>query len=72
MLLPGILFAVQVVTGLAALVTVNVPMFGVLRRFTTFLVWIFELVFQHKRTPQQETASLIMMILGILHFTASL
>lgn len=64
MLLPGILFAVQVVTGLAALVTVNVPMFGVLRRFTTFLVWIFELVFQHKRTPQQETASLIMMILG--------
>jgi hypothetical protein len=60
----GVLFAVQVITGLAALVTVNVPMFGVLRRFTTFIVWAFEWVFQNKHTPVDETMSLLAMILG--------
>lgn len=64
MLFPGVLFAVQVVTGLAAMVTVNVPMFGVLRRFTTFVVWLFELIFQNKRTPHDESLSLFVMLGG--------
>jgi len=64
MILPGVLFSLQVITGLGALVSVNVPMFGVLRRFTTFLVWLFELIFQRKRTPMQETYSLFAMVFG--------
>ena len=35
-----------------------------LRRFTTFIVWTFELIFQKKMTPHDESLSLFAMLLG--------
>eukprot|EP01103_Thecamoeba_quadrilineata_P018945 TRINITY_DN7487_c0_g1_i1.p1 TRINITY_DN7487_c0_g1~~TRINITY_DN7487_c0_g1_i1.p1 ORF type:complete len:235 (+),score=13.99 TRINITY_DN7487_c0_g1_i1:298-1002(+) len=54
----------MVLTGLAPLVYVNVPMYGALRRLTTFIVIVSERFLLDKITPSDEVFSVVLMILG--------
>jgi len=56
----------MVVTGLAALQFVNVPMFSALRRLATLLVIVGEAVFLKKMTPPDESWSVYLMVIGAL------
>lgn len=54
----------MVVTGLAALQFINVPMFSALRRFTTLIVIVGEAVYLKKFTPRDEAWSVYAMVIG--------
>jgi len=57
-------FLGMVISGLAALRFVNVPMFGVLRRLTTFLVIVLQYITLRKLVSYAELTSVIVMVLG--------
>eukprot|EP00002_Diphylleia_rotans_P018111 TRINITY_DN3511_c0_g1_i2.p1 TRINITY_DN3511_c0_g1~~TRINITY_DN3511_c0_g1_i2.p1 ORF type:complete len:207 (-),score=41.85 TRINITY_DN3511_c0_g1_i2:932-1552(-) len=57
-------FNAMVVTGLASLGYMNVPLWSALRRFTTFLVMMFEYTVLNKRYPKKESYSIVLMVLG--------
>jgi len=59
-------FTGMVFSGLAPLHSVNVPMYGALRRITTFLVIIGERVFLTKKTPTDEILSVCFMVFGAM------
>jgi len=54
----------MVFSGLAPLTSVNVPMYGALRRVTTFLVLIGERIFLGKVYPADEVISVVLMVIG--------
>jgi len=54
----------MVFTGLMPLLYVNVPMYGALRRVTTFLVIIGERWFLGRVVPTDESASVVFMVFG--------
>jgi len=54
----------MVFSGLMPLYYVNVPIYGALRRITTFLVIIGERLFLGRTTPTDEVLSVIFMVLG--------
>mmetsp|Transcript_10192 Transcript_10192/g.25578 ORF Transcript_10192/g.25578 Transcript_10192/m.25578 type:complete len:343 (+) Transcript_10192:193-1221(+) len=60
----SLLFDGMVVTGLAALFHVNVPLYGALRRFTTVLVMLFQYFFLKRSTPRDEALTVFGMIFG--------
>jgi len=57
-------FLGMVFSGLMPLYYVNVPMYGALRRITTFLVIIGERLFLSKTTPTDEVLSVVFMVFG--------
>jgi len=59
-------FVAMVVTGLAALRFVNVPMYGALRRGTTWIVMLGEQLVLRKAYPVDESLSVHFMIAGAL------
>jgi len=56
----------MVFSGLAPLYFVNVPMYGALRRVTTFLVLFFERYFLQRLIPTDESTSVIFMVFGAM------
>jgi len=62
----GIAFTAMVVTGLAALKYVNVPMYSALRRLTTFIVIIAQFIIMKKRVSREEFLSVVAMVFGAL------
>jgi len=54
----------MVISGLAGLRFVNVPMFGVLRRLTTFLVIVLQYLTLRKSVSLAELLSVIVMVIG--------
>jgi len=62
----GAAFTAMVVTGLAALKYVNVPMYSALRRLTTFLVIIAQFVMINKRVSREEFLSVVAMVVGAM------
>jgi len=62
----GIAFTGMVVTGLAALKYVNVPMYSALRRLTTFIVIIVQFVLIKKTVSREEFLSVVAMVIGAL------
>eukprot|EP01098_Paradermamoeba_levis_P007413 TRINITY_DN3063_c0_g3_i3.p1 TRINITY_DN3063_c0_g3~~TRINITY_DN3063_c0_g3_i3.p1 ORF type:complete len:313 (+),score=67.15 TRINITY_DN3063_c0_g3_i3:331-1269(+) len=59
-------FILMVVTGLAALQFINVPLYSALRRVTTFVVMVTEWYLLQKETPRLEAQSIYLMVLGAL------
>jgi len=59
-------FCGMVITGLAALKFVNVPMYSALRRFTTFIVIVAEFLLLGKRVPKDEFNSVVLMVVGAM------
>jgi len=57
-------FVGMVLSGLAPLYYVNVPMYGALRRVTTFIVILGERFFLNKTTPTDEVLSVVFMVFG--------
>jgi len=57
-------FVGMVITGLAALRYVNVPMYSALRRLTTFIVIIGQYFLLNKTVPMDELVSVVLMVLG--------
>jgi len=62
----GVAFTGMVVTGLAALKYVNVPMYSALRRLTTFIVIIVQFILIKKTVSREEFLSVVAMVLGAL------
>ncbi|KAH3758731.1 nucleotide sugar transporter family [Pelomyxa schiedti] len=60
----ALFFGGMVVTGLAALRFVNIPIYNTLRRLTTLMVIVGEFVILHKVVPIDEIASVIIMVGG--------
>eukprot|EP01119_Soliformovum_irregulare_P019350 TRINITY_DN609_c0_g1_i2.p1 TRINITY_DN609_c0_g1~~TRINITY_DN609_c0_g1_i2.p1 ORF type:complete len:315 (+),score=39.46 TRINITY_DN609_c0_g1_i2:147-1091(+) len=60
----GVAFASMVFTGLAALKWINIPMYGAIRRLTTFIVIVWQYILLKKTVPTDEFASVVVMILG--------
>jgi len=54
----------MVITGLAALRYVNVPVYSALRRLTTFIVIVGQYFLLKKTVPVDELCSVIMMVIG--------
>eukprot|EP01116_Phalansterium_solitarium_P006932 TRINITY_DN19367_c0_g1_i1.p1 TRINITY_DN19367_c0_g1~~TRINITY_DN19367_c0_g1_i1.p1 ORF type:complete len:356 (-),score=82.45 TRINITY_DN19367_c0_g1_i1:265-1332(-) len=59
-------FCGMVVTGLAALKYVNVPIYSSLRRLTTFIVVAGQYAILHKDVPVEELVPIVLMVLGAL------
>jgi len=59
-------FIAMVVTGLAALRYVNVPMYSALRRLTSFIVILIQYFVLQKTVGTREFISIVMMVLGAL------
>jgi len=59
-------FVGMVVTGLAALIYVNVPIYSALRRLTTFIVIVWQYLLLNKSVPQNELLSVILMVFGAM------
>jgi len=59
-------FCGMVLTGLAALQWVNVPMFSALRRLTTFIVIAGQYFVLHKTVPADEFQSVVLMVIGAM------
>jgi len=59
-------FCGMVISGLAALKFVNVPMYSALRRLTTFIVIAGEYVLLNKTVPTFELYSVILMVVGAM------
>jgi len=77
-LLIGILYALNVMTGLWSLKFLTVPIFGALKRSTILIVWLGELLFLHTYGIYECLPALLFMILGTLiamvydiHFVAA-
>jgi len=59
-------FIGMVVTGLAALIYVNVPMYSALRRLTTFIVIAGQYLLLRKTVSQNELLAVIAMVVGAI------
>jgi len=57
-------FSGMVLTGLAALKFVNVPMYGALRRLTTFIVIAGQYFILSKTATREEITSVVLMVFG--------
>jgi len=62
----GIAFTWMVLTGLAALKYVNVPMYSALRRLTTFIVIVAQFIMLGKTVSTDELLSVVAMVLGAI------
>lgn len=59
-------FIGMVVTGLAALKYVNVPMYSALRRLTTFIVIVWQYLLLNETVPRNEVLSVVLMVFGAM------
>eukprot|EP01104_Vermistella_antarctica_P020938 TRINITY_DN9183_c0_g1_i1.p1 TRINITY_DN9183_c0_g1~~TRINITY_DN9183_c0_g1_i1.p1 ORF type:complete len:356 (-),score=55.81 TRINITY_DN9183_c0_g1_i1:113-1180(-) len=62
----SIFFGLMVMSGLAPLAYVNVPMYGALRRFVTFIVIVGERVILGREIENRETYAVYMMVIGAI------
>lgn len=62
----GVAFTWMVLTGLAALKYVNVPMYSALRRLTTFIVIAAQYIMLGKKVSREEFLSVVAMVLGAM------
>jgi len=62
----SLFYSLMIVTGLAALTWMNVPMFGTLRRMTTLIVLIFDVGLNGIKVSRAEAAAIFVMTLGAI------
>jgi len=62
----GVAFTWMVLTGLAALKYVNVPMYSALRRLTTFIVIVAQFLMLGKTVSTEEFLSVVAMVVGAI------